>query len=258
MSAPLSVPSHELRSKARPESDWFEDWFGEEYLALYEHRDHHEAREVVRLIALRMADALDAPVLDLACGAGRHQRMLCDNGWWTVGLDLSPSLLRAAREEDRTGPLVRADMRRLPFADASFALVVNLFTSFGYFSNDAQHLQVVTDVARITRPRGLFVLDYLHAPHVRSSLVTRDERTVGTVLVEQEREITSDGRFVRKTITLGDLGRTFVERVRLFEPEELVALCTAAGFVVEEVLGDYAGAPLGPTSPRAIIFARRQ
>jgi hypothetical protein len=26
--------------------DWFEDWFGEEYLALYEHRDHHEAREV--------------------------------------------------------------------------------------------------------------------------------------------------------------------------------------------------------------------
>jgi SAM-dependent methyltransferase len=238
--------------------DWFEDWFGEEYLALYEHRDHHEAREVVRLIAERMGDEPDAPVLDLACGAGRHQRMLCDRGWWTVGLDLSPSLLRAARAADRIGPLVRADMRRLPFADAAFAVVVNLFTSFGYFREDAQHLRVLREVARVTRPGGWFVLDYLHAGHVRDTLVARDEQTVGATVVEQEREISLDGRFVRKTITIGELGRTFVERVRLFEPEELVALSTAAGFEVDTVLGDYAGGALAATSPRTILFARRQ
>ncbi len=236
--------------------DWFEDWFGEEYLALYEHRDHHEAREVVALMAERMGEA-DAPVLDLACGAGRHQRTLCDRGWWTVGLDLSPSLLRAARAEDATAPLVRADMRLLPFADASFALVVNLFTSFGYFRDDAQHLRVLADVARVIRPGGWFVLDYLHAEQVRQSLVTRDERTVGTVTVEQEREISADGRFVRKMITIGDLGRTFVERVRLFEPSELEALCTDAGFVVDAMLGDYDGSPLRTGAPRVILFARR-
>jgi SAM-dependent methyltransferase len=238
--------------------DWFEDWFGEEYLALYEHRDHHEAREVAALIAERMGDEVDAPVLDLACGAGRHQRTLCERGWWTVGLDLSPSLLRAARAEDRTGSLVRGDMRELPFANGSFALVVNLFTRFGYFREDLQHRRVLADVARVTRPGGWFVLDYLHAEHVRRSLVARDERTVGTVTVEQEREISSDGRFVRKMITIGDLGRTFVERVRLFEPDELVALCTGAGFMVEAVLGDYDGSALAPDSPRAILFARRQ
>ena len=237
--------------------DWFEDWFGEEYLALYEHRDHHEAREIVALIAERMGETGDAPVLDLACGAGRHQRTLCESGWWTVGLDLSPSLLRAARAEDRTAPLVRADMRELPFADGSFALVVNLFTSFGYFRDDAQHLRVLADVARVVRPGGCFVLDYLHAEHVRRTLVPRDERAVGTVTVEQEREISADGRFVRKTITIGDLGRTFVERVRLFEPDELVALCTRAGFSVDAVCGDYDGLPLRPESPRTILFARR-
>jgi len=237
--------------------DWFEDWFGEEYLALYEHRDHHEANEVAALIAERMGE-VDAPVLDLACGAGRHQRTLCDRGWWTVGLDLSPSLLRAARAEDRTAPLVRADMRELPFADASFALVVNLFTSFGYFREDAQHLRVLADVARVVRPGGWFVLDYLHAEQVRDTLVPRDERTVGTVTVEQEREISADGRFVRKMITIGDLGRTFVERVRLFEPADLVALCIQAGFSVDAVFGDYDGSPLRPDSPRTILFARRQ
>jgi hypothetical protein len=81
---------------------------------------------------------------------------------------------------------------------------------------------------------------------------------VGSVTVEQEREISTDGRFVRKMITIGDLGRTFVERVRLFEPEELVALCSDAGFHVDTVLGDYDGSALGPESPRAILFARRQ
>jgi SAM-dependent methyltransferase len=247
------------RAGASPKpDDWFEDWFGEEYLALYEHRDHHEARAVAALIAERMGEAGDAPVLDLACGAGRHQRTLCERGWWTVGLDLSPSLLRAARAQDRTAPLVRADMRELPFADACFALVVNLFTSFGYFRDDAQHLRVLADVARVVRPGGWFVLDYLHAEQVRRSLVPRDERVVGTLTVEQEREISADGRFVRKTITIGDLGRTFVERVRLFEPAELVALCTEAGFVVHSVLGDYDGSPLRPDAPRTIVFARRQ
>ena len=237
--------------------DWFEDWFGAEYLALYEHRDHHEAREVVSLMAHRMGDTMDAPVLDLACGAGRHQRMLCERGWWTVGLDLSPSLLRAARAEDRSAPLVRADMRELPFADGSFALVVNLFTSFGYFRDDAQHLRVLVDVARVVRPGGWFVLDYLHADEVRRSLVPRDERPIGTLTVEQEREISADGRFVRKTITIGELGRTFVERVRLFEPSELVALCTQAGFTVDAVLGDYDGTAMRPAAPRTILFARR-
>ena len=92
---------------------------------------------------------------------------------------------------------------------------------------------------------------------VRGLLVPRDERTVGTLTVEQEREISADGRFVRKTITIGELGRTFVERVRLFEPSELVALCTQAGFTVDAVLGDYDGTAMRPDAPRTILFARR-
>ncbi|MDB4887480.1 MAG: SAM-dependent methyltransferase [Gemmatimonadetes bacterium] len=257
----MSRPLDRRRTPRPPGSDWFEDWFGEEYLALYEHRDLQEAVEVGDLIDRGITEAggaVDGPVLDLACGAGRHQRMLADHGWFTVGLDLSPSLLRAARVADRGAALVRADMRALPFATSSFALVVNLFTSFGYFRDDVQHQRVLAEVARVTRRGGWFVLDFLNAQQVRDTLVPRDERLVGTTLVEQEREITADGRFVRKTITLGELGRTFVERVRLFEPGELATLCTEAGFRVEAAFGDYAGGALTADAPRAILFARRQ
>ncbi len=198
--------------------DWFEEWFGEECLALYEHRDHHEAHAVVALIAGRMGDAPKEP----------------------------------------SAPLVPPDRRELPFAGGSFALVVNRFTSFGYFRDDEQQLRVRRDVARVLRPGGWFVLDYLHAKQVRRALVPRDERTVGTVRVEQERAIAPDGRFVRKTITISELGRTFVERVRLYEPVELAALCASAGFTVESVVGDYERSDLHAGSPRAILVAQRR
>ena len=237
-------------------NDWFESWFGEEYIALYPHRDEEEARAVADLISDRVKLPRSAQVLDLACGAGRHQRELCDH-WWTVGLDLSPALLRVARSEDTTAPLVRADMRRLPFATGAYDMVVNLFTSFGYFRDDHQHGIVLEEVARVTRPGGWFVLDFLNAPQVRETLVPFDRQRVGSRVVDQEREISADGRYVRKTITLIDEDRTFVERVRLFEPDELETLLTRSGFEVDEVMGGYDGRPLERTSERAIFFARR-
>jgi hypothetical protein len=62
----------------------------------------------------------------------------------------------------------------------------------------------------------------------------------------------------RKAYTIGEQRRTFVERVRLFEPGGLAALCTAAVFAVDAVPGEYAGCALIADSPRTNLFARRQ
>lgn len=237
-------------------SDWFEEWFGEEYLALYPHRDEQEARTVAELIASCVDVPAGALALDLACGAGRHARALAER-WSVVGLDLSPTLLQRARAAEPALSLVRGDMRCLPFRSGAFALVVNLFTSFGYFREDAQHARVLREVARAMAPGGWFVLDYLNAPQVRASLVPHDARRVGARVVEQERSISADGRFVYKTILLWDEGRMFTERVRLFEPAELGDMLTACGFEVATVLGDYAGRPHTRESPRALFVARR-
>ena len=237
--------------------DWYEEWFGEEYLALYPHRDEEEAREVAALIAGRIDVPAGAPALDLGCGSGRHQRALAER-WWAVGLDLSHLLLHVARGEDPDAALVRADMRQLPFAGGSFSLVTNLFTSFGYFRDDAQHMRVVAEVARVTRNGGWFVLDYLNAPHVRESLISFDRRMQGSRVIEQTREISIDGRFIRKTITVSDEDREFIERVRLFEPEELRAMLELGGFDVLEILGAYDGRPRDDDSPRAILIGARR
>ena len=237
--------------------DWFEEWFGADYLAVYPHRDDDEARAVAELIQSRVRLPAGSRALDLACGGGRHQRALAER-WWTVGLDLSRILLRVARGEEPEAPLVRADMRTLPFHDGTFDLVVNLFTSFGYFRDDAQHQRVINEVARVTRTGGWFVLDFLNAPYVRRTLVPFDVREEGSRTIEQTRGISPDGRFVRKMITLAEEDRSFVERVRLFEPAELRAMLCAGGFEVVETLGGYDGRAHDDGSPRAILIGCRR
>jgi len=237
-------------------SEWFTRWFGKEYLDLYPHRDDREARSVVRLIRNTVALRADDRALDLACGSGRHTRAL-SRSTWTVGLDLSMDLLSVARAESPQVPYVRADMRVLPFAAASFDLVVNLFTSFGYFSSDDENRTVLTEVSRVLRPGGVCVLDYLNADQVRATLVPHDTRRVRNRVVTQDRRVSADGKYVEKTISAAGSPNTYLERVRLFEPDELRCLLHDAGLVIEHEMGDYAAGPLDRTSPRAIFFALR-
>jgi ubiquinone/menaquinone biosynthesis C-methylase UbiE len=238
-------------------SEWFTRWFGKEYLDLYPHRDEREARAVVRMLRNAVAFRAGGRALDLACGSGRHTRALSRH-IRTVGLDLSMELLKVAIAESPHIPYVRADMRSLPLGDSRFDLVVNLFTSFGYFSSDDQNRMVLTEVKRVLNPGGVFVLDYLNADHVRAELVAHDTRRVGNREVTQDRRITDDGRYVEKTITATGYSQTFTERVRMFEPDDLRCMLHDAGFEVEHEFGDYASGPLGVASPRAIFVAHRQ
>lgn len=243
----------ETGSREAGGSDWFEKWFGEDYLAVYPHRDSREADRVVEFLHGALVGKKIDRVLDLACGAGRHSRVL-GRHWWTTGFDLSETLLRLARREAHEACYVRGDMRLLPFRPSAFSLVVNLFTSFGYFSEEADHRAVLAEVAAVLPAGGIFVLDYLNAEQVVATLTPRDERRVNDLVIEQERSITADGRFVEKKITLRGKNKTFVERVRLFSRADLESLLEGAGFTVSEVFGDYSGAAWTPASDRTMLF----
>jgi SAM-dependent methyltransferase len=237
-------------------SEWFEQWFGDEYLRAYAHRDDDDAERLVGLLDGLGVTGAGRRVLDLACGPGRHTAALARRGARVVGLDLSSALLRAAREAGAER-LVRADMRGLPFRDGAFDAVLNLFTSFGYFAADAEHATVLGDVARVLRRGGLFVLDFLNAPAVRAGLVPRDERTVDGSVVVQERWLSADGRFVHKRIQVGARAKVFAERVRLYERAELEAMMASHGLRAIRAAGDYEGAPHGPHSERLILVGER-
>jgi len=235
---------------------WFVDWFNDDYLKVYAHRDDREARSIVDLICETLPASSGGRTLDLGCGAGRHLPYLQDRQA-VVGLDLSPWLIDAARRSHPEAPLVRADMRAIPFRDDSFTLVVSLFTSFGYFGEDAENRRVLEDIGRITSPGGWLVLDFLNAPFTRRTVVDLERAPAGSGCADQSRSISESGRFVLKTIRLPAKNRSFHERVRLFEPQDLIAMIAASGFAVRCIFGDYEGRALTPHAPRAVIFAQR-
>ncbi|HET9041267.1 MAG TPA: class I SAM-dependent methyltransferase [Gemmatimonadales bacterium] len=235
-------------------TEWFEEWFGEEYLQLYPHRDAAEAELAVGLILERTGFAPGWRVLDVACGAGRHARAFESAGARCVGLDLSMALLRVAR--GATGaPLVRADMRALPVRAGSMDLTVNLFTSFGYFERDAEHATALHEMVATLRPRGWFVIDFLNPSVVRARLVPREIQRLDGAEVTVARSVSPDGRYVCKTITT-PRGRRFSERVRLFGADEIAAMLTHTGVTVRARFGDYDASALAPDSPRTILFGQ--
>lgn len=236
-------------------TEWFEEWFNEAYLALYPHRDAGDAERLVELLRQALPWRAGWRVLDVGCGAGRHARALEASGARCVGLDLSATLLRRARLVTRA-PLVRADMRHLPVRAASMDLTVNLFTSFGYFRTDDEHQQALDEMAASIKPDGWFVIDFLNAELVASTLVphSASESDGGQVVVT--RRLVDDGRFVEKRIRMDD-GRSWLERVRLLSATDLEAMLRRASVAVELRFGAYDGGPISSGSPRVILAGRR-
>lgn len=241
-----------------PTREWFRDWFGEDYLALYPHRDEKEAREAVALFRDLALSAPPSCILDLACGAGRHLRELREVGFAAIGLDLSSVLLRSARTAGSEDPLVRGDMRELPFADAAFDGLTSFFTSFGYFADPVDDRRVLKEMERVLSPGGVFMLDFMNAARVRTELVPEDTREVEGKQIVQTREITEGVVVKRIRIEPSDEGeaRLFEERVRLYTCDELVSLLAGAGLVTRHRFGDYHGAPFREGSPRLILAGR--
>src|SRR5687767_7638262 len=172
--------------------EWFEEWFGEEYLRLYPHRDDTDAERVVALICRTVPFQPGWRVLDVACGAGRHARAFEGAGARCFGLDLSQALLRVARQVTQA-PLVRADMRQLPIRPGSMDLTVNLFTSFGYFDRDAEHTAALAEMVATVRPGGWFVIDFLNADFVRRRLVPHELVPCDDAQLRVTRAVSPDG-----------------------------------------------------------------
>jgi len=77
--------------------------------------------------------------LDFACGTGRILSYLEDRTKSTVGVDLSPSMLKVGRKDSRTAEIIEADLTRCDvLRDRKF----NLITAFRFFPNAEADLRM--------------------------------------------------------------------------------------------------------------------
>lgn len=122
------------------------------------------------------ATALAEPVgrlLDIGTGTGTMLAQLAEHASAAVGIDRSAEMLRLARgklspQGRQIAELLPADMRNLPFADASFDLVT--LVQVLHFADDPA--AVVDEAARVLAPGGRMLIAEF-APHDHEELRAR-------------------------------------------------------------------------------------
>lgn len=180
-----------------------------------------------------LADLLHEPIrhLDAACGTATLVNMLRKTGWASVGVDLSPAMIRAAHKKVPGAPLAVANLLAMPF-NGSFNLITCLFDSLNFILDE-------TDLARSFRE--------LHGALDDGGILYTDiitERMVTEHFEGQSWEENNDGftsrwsseydrkRAIAESYVRVNTGTTSVIRERVHDPALVKDLLEQAGFQI--------------------------
>ncbi len=240
--------------------NWFETWFDSyHYHLLYQNRDYSEAEAFIKLLFKHLKpDRKNARILDLACGKGRHSIQINGLGYQVQGIDLSESSIKAAKEfENSNLSFSTGDMRYFN-GNLPFDLVLNLFTSFGYFKDDEENLLVIKNISNNLKPGGKLVLDYLNSKMIVSQLPQSDQITRDGIQFHIEKFI--EGNFIVKKIAFEEHGKSysFREFVRTIDLSNFENYFKQAGLCLINTFGDYDLQDFDENkSPRLILIAEK-
>jgi ubiquinone/menaquinone biosynthesis C-methylase UbiE len=102
-------------------------------------------------------------VLDLGCGAGRHQLYMAEQGFETHGIDISETGLKLTKErlkrQNLEAYIVQCDMKMLPYVDSCFDAVISLHTIYHQKLREIQ--ETISEIKRLLKKQGLVLINFL-------------------------------------------------------------------------------------------------
>ncbi|MEU6501153.1 methyltransferase domain-containing protein [Streptomyces californicus] len=202
-------------------------------------------------------------VLDLCCGPGLFVVPLAARGYEVTGVDLSPSMLERARAAcDAAGAkarLERADMLTYREPEA-FDVVLNVFTSFGYFEAAEDNLRVLRNARESLAPGGRLLVDVM-GKEVLAGWIGRPKAVDlpdGSYVVQRDTVLDSWRRLRTDwTLVRGTTARTASITSWLYSAAELHALFEEAGFTDVECFGGFDASGYDQESDRLVVRGRR-
>jgi SAM-dependent methyltransferase len=204
-----------------------------------------------------------ARILDVPCGQGRHAHLLAEAGYDVDGLDYSAHLLAAAkiRGTGKNLRYTRGDMRKLPAKwTGKFDAVIDLFTSFGFFSHPKDDANVIHEFARVLKPDGILVWHGGSRDGVMARFLAKDWWTTSDgTLIAQEREFDplSGKLTVHSQWKRGSKSGERTHHIRLYTATRLAELCSDAGLIVEQAFDGWEDRALRRTSSEMVLVARK-
>ncbi|UCD49628.1 MAG: class I SAM-dependent methyltransferase [Phycisphaerales bacterium] len=219
------------------------------------------AEEIDRLIEL-LGLAPGQYICDLCCGVGRHSLELARRGFAITAVDRTEQYLDQARDAARAEGLeiqfVHADMRDFCQPE-SFDVVLNLFTSFGYFDAQRDDCRVVENARRCLKEDGRFVLDLMSKEIIARVFRARDWRPVEGGIMLEDRKIVDGWTRIENCWTLirEDRQHQWTFSHRLYSGAELCRLLQDCRFRETRVYGGLDGSPYDDKAERLVVVARK-
>lgn len=236
--------------------EWFDDWFDSPYYhVLYKSHDASEARQFIDTFISHFEFPKGLRIMDLACGRGRHAHYLNSLGYDVIGIDLSRHNVEYARQfENETLRFIRHDMRQ-PFPVGQFDIILNVFTSFGYFQSIKENWKALIQVRDALKEEGMFLLDFFNPDKVVDQIIPYHEKTVDGILFKIKKEIKGDNCIIKHiNFTVDGENYHFRERVRLITKDQFIGAFKKVGLTVEGIYGDYDFNPYHETESQRLIF----
>jgi SAM-dependent methyltransferase len=217
--------------------------------------------DVPKIVAL--SGVMGTTVLDQCCGPGRYSIPLAKHGYAITGVDRTAFLLEKARAyaeaEQVKVEWVQEDMRHF-IRPHTFDLVLNLYTSFGFFDDPGDNRDVLRNVFTSLKTDGVLVLDVAGKEVLARVFQPTGSKTMpnGNLLVQRRAVIDDWSKMDNEWIIIeNDVARTFRLRHWVYSGHELKDLLASVGFSHNALYGDFDGAAYGPNARRLIAVARK-
>ena len=218
---------------------WYEELF-RDYAGKYDRESFTRGTAgECDFIEQEIANDRSRRILDIGCGTGRHAIELARRGYEVVGVDLSQSQLRRAREKaDEAGLRVDfrcRDARELPFA-GEFDLALMLCEgAFPLMETDEMNYAILQGAARALRPGGKLIFTTLNGLfplfHSVKEFLDREKGEGGAECCESSFDLMTF-RDHNVTVVEDDLGKRKELRCdeRYYVPSEITWLLKSLGF----------------------------
>jgi SAM-dependent methyltransferase len=219
--------------------NWFISWFNTKYYhILYKNRDDKEAQLFMKNLVAFLNLKQDAKLLDLGCGRGRHAIYLNTLGFDVTGADLSSNSISYAKQfENERLHFFEHDMRN-PF-QTKYDAIFNLFTSFGFFEEDAEDILILKNIKEGLKKNGVAVVDFMNIKKVNNSLIPFEEKTIDNITFKIHKFI--ENGFIHKQINFFADGKEheYIEKVKCIDLKKSEFYMKSVGFTIKQKFGNY-------------------
>lgn len=226
----------------------FGNLYSKYYDLLYQDKDYNAEIDYIIQLIQNHPIKIES-ILDLGCGTGKHDEILCDKGYKIHGVDISEEMLniaelkRKGRESNLT--FTQSNIAELELGK-KFDLIISLFHVMSYQNTNKLLDNVFSVVDNHLNDGGLFIFDFWYGPAVLTDPPKKKTKKLENKYIKITRitEIEMHAHlnrvdvsfdiFVKNIKDNNVIKKKELHKMRYFFDTELEMLCDKHGFQIDQ------------------------